>query len=67
MQDPLAEGVAIIGMSDRFPGAGSVAEFWQNQLRGFEAVSRVRVEHLEIPDTTQLAKQPYVHARGIPG
>ncbi|WP_426424818.1 beta-ketoacyl synthase N-terminal-like domain-containing protein [Bradyrhizobium genosp. A] len=30
------EGVAIIGMAGRFPGAGSVAEFWRNQLNGIE-------------------------------
>ena len=31
------EEIAIIGMSCRFPGAGNVAEFWQNLCDGYEA------------------------------
>ena len=30
--DSRLDGVAIIGMSGRFPGAANVAEFWRNQL-----------------------------------
>lgn len=64
-QAPL-EGVAIIGMSGRFPGARSIAEFWQNQLQGIEAISQFTVEELEVADAAELAKQPnYVKARGI--
>ena len=33
-QGAALEGVAIIGMAGRFPGARSVAEFWRNQLEG---------------------------------
>jgi acyl transferase domain-containing protein len=36
--DPPLEGIAIIGMAGRFPGASSVAEFWQNQLNGVESI-----------------------------
>ena len=65
-QEPRLEGVAIIGMAGRFPGAGSVAEFWQNQLRGIESISHFRVEELEVPNATELAKSPnYVKARSI--
>jgi acyl transferase domain-containing protein len=64
-QTPL-EGVAIIGMSGRFPGARSVAEFWQNQLQGIEAISQFTMEELEVANAAELAKQPnYVKARGI--
>ena len=28
------QGVAIIGMAGRFPGAASVAEFWENLIAG---------------------------------
>jgi len=63
---PLLDGVAIIGMSGRFPGARNVSEFWQNQLRGIEAISQFRVEELEVAGATELAKQPnYVRARAI--
>jgi natural product biosynthesis luciferase-like monooxygenase protein len=32
-------GVAIIGMSGRFPGAGSIREFWENLRDGVESIS----------------------------
>ena len=32
-------GVAIIGMAGRFPGAHNVREFWQNLLAGKETIS----------------------------
>jgi acyl transferase domain-containing protein/acyl carrier protein len=33
------EGIAIIGMTGRFPGAKNTAEFWQNLCDGMEAIS----------------------------
>ncbi len=66
MQGPLLQGVAIIGMAGRFPGAQSVAEFWRNQLDGVEAISHFRVEELEVPNATELVQDPnYVRARSI--
>ena len=41
------EGVAIIGMAGRFPGAAGVAEFWRNQLDGVESISFFPPEELE--------------------
>jgi acyl transferase domain-containing protein len=65
-QSPLLEGVAIIGMAGRFPGAQSVAEFWRNQLNGVEAISHFRVDELEVPNAEELSKDPnYVRARSI--
>jgi amino acid adenylation domain-containing protein len=32
-------GVAIIGMSGRFPGAGSIEEFWNNLCAGVESIT----------------------------
>src|SRR6266404_6982716 len=65
-QEPRLDGVAIIGMAGRLPGAQSIAEFWQNQLNGIEAISHFRVEELEIPNATQLAQQPnYVRSRSV--
>src|SRR5579872_5096617 len=64
--NPLLEGVAIIGMAGRFPGARSVAEFWRNQIAGIESISQFRVEDLEIPNAAQVSKDPtYVRARSI--
>ena len=65
-QDRLIEGVAIVGMAGRFPGAKNVAEFWRNQLRGIESISRFTVEELEVPNREQLSALPnYVRARSI--
>ena len=65
-QGPLVSGVAIIGTAGRFPGAGSVAEFWRNQLNGIEGISHFRVEDLEIPGAADVARDPhYVRSRSI--
>jgi acyl transferase domain-containing protein len=37
-------GIAIIGMSGRFPGAGNVDEFWRNLAGGVDAIRRARPE-----------------------
>jgi len=63
---PLLEGVAIVGMAGRFPGARSVPEFWRNQLAGIEAISAFRIEELEVPNAAELARDTnYVRARSI--
>lgn len=65
-QAPLLEGIAIVGMAGRFPGARSVADFWRNQLAGLEAISHFRVEDLEVPNAAELSKNPdYVRARSV--
>ncbi|GAX38397.1 type I polyketide synthase [Nodularia sp. NIES-3585] len=38
MNNPL-KGIAIVGMAGRFPGAKSVAQFWQNLCDGVESIS----------------------------
>jgi amino acid adenylation domain-containing protein len=53
-------------MAGRFPGAQSVAEFWQNQLNGVEAISHFRVDELEVPNAPELSKDAnYVRARSV--
>jgi amino acid adenylation domain-containing protein len=60
------EGVAIIGMAGRFPGAYSVAEFWRNQLEGIESISHFRLEDLEISNKANVANDPrYIKARSV--
>jgi amino acid adenylation domain-containing protein len=59
-------GIAIIGMSGRFPGASSVAEFWKNQLAGIEAISHFSVGELEVPNRDAVASDPnYIRARSV--
>jgi amino acid adenylation domain-containing protein len=65
-QSPLLEGVAIIGMAGRFPGARCVAEFWQNQVNGREAISQFSATELEVSNGLELSRLPnYVRARGV--
>ncbi len=40
------EGIAIIGMSGRFPGAKDIPSFWQNLCDGVEAISKFTDEKL---------------------
>ena len=59
-------GIAIIGMSGRFPGARNVAEFWSNQLAGIEGISHFTVDELEITDREKVAANPnYIRSRSI--
>ncbi|MCP4653959.1 MAG: SDR family NAD(P)-dependent oxidoreductase, partial [bacterium] len=41
-----SDGVAIIGMGGRFPGAGTVEQLWQNLLAGREAITFFSDEEL---------------------
>jgi len=41
------EGIAIIGMSGRFPGARDLTEFWRNLRDGVESISFFTPEELE--------------------
>jgi acyl transferase domain-containing protein len=62
------EAVAIIGMSGRFPGAGNLAEFWENLRAGRETISRFAADELEPASAREAAlmRDPaYVPARGV--
>jgi len=60
------DGVAIIGMAGRFPGARNVAEFWSNLRSGVESIAHFRPEELEVPNAAQLSRDPnYVSARSF--
>jgi amino acid adenylation domain-containing protein len=62
----LSNALAIVGMSGRFPGARTVAEFWRNQLAGVESIAQFRVEELEVANAAAAAADPsYVRARPI--
>jgi amino acid adenylation domain-containing protein len=61
------DGVAVIGLAGRFPGAGSVDELWENLKAGTESVRFFTDEELAssgVPD--HLVRDPsYVKARGL--
>jgi amino acid adenylation domain-containing protein len=60
------DGIAIIGLAGRFPGARNAAKFWTNLRNGVESISHFRTEELEVRDAARLAQDPsYVKARSI--
>ncbi|MEH2446013.1 MAG: aminotransferase class III-fold pyridoxal phosphate-dependent enzyme [Nostoc sp.] len=64
-QDPI-DGVAIIGMVGRFPGAENVDELWRNLCQGLESTTFFKDEELDPSIDPNLCKDPsYVKARGI--
>jgi amino acid adenylation domain-containing protein len=60
-------GVAVIGMSGRFPGAGSIDEFWENLKNGVESISFFSDEELTtLGIAKNLLNHPtYVKAKGV--
>ncbi|HLP58595.1 MAG TPA: beta-ketoacyl synthase N-terminal-like domain-containing protein, partial [Candidatus Deferrimicrobium sp.] len=66
---PLNEGmdIAVVGMAGRFPGAGSINEFWNNLKEGVESISFFMEEELrEAGVSPEYLHDPnYVKAWGI--
>jgi len=68
MQEDRYEGIAIIGMAGRFPGAESIEEFWANLIAGKESVSFFDDAELAASglDPAELRRRGhYVAARGL--
>ncbi len=68
MTESISEGVAIIGMTGRFPGAANVDLFWRNLIAGVESISTFTDEELAATgcDVAALKKEPgYIAARGV--
>ncbi|MCI5044043.1 MAG: type I polyketide synthase [Aquisalinus sp.] len=62
------EGIAIVGMSGRFPGAPDVEAFWQNIKESRESITMFDPAELEIPmpDQADTSEQgDYVCAKGM--
>ena len=62
------DGVAIVGLAGRFPGARSVDEFWANLVEGRESISSFADEELDPAGAEEMSarRQPgYVRSRGI--
>lgn len=64
--DSALDGIAIIGLSCRVPGADSVEQFWQNLCNGIESISRFSKEELAADGVpaAQLEQSDYVRAAG---
>ncbi|PMB21448.1 type I polyketide synthase [Fischerella thermalis] len=65
--DTSMDGIAIIGISGRFPGANNIAEFWQNLQAGIESISQLTDEEILSAgvDSSCLDDSNYVKASGV--
>ena len=66
--NPNVNGVAIIGLSGRFPGASNVLEFWQNLVNGVDSISDFSDEQLAaagLPVVQLRQDSNWVTARGV--
>lgn len=60
------DGIAVIGMAGRFPGADNVKELWENLVQGKETTSFFKREELDPSIDPDIVNDPsYVAARGI--
>jgi amino acid adenylation domain-containing protein len=60
------DGVAIVAMAGRFPGARSVEEFWRNLCEGKESITFFAPEALDPSIPSGERNDPaYVRARGV--
>ena len=59
--------IAVIGMAGRFPGAGSVTEFWHNLRRGEESIVDLSAAELTAAgvSTAALANPTYVRRAAL--
>jgi len=65
--EPL-DGIAVIGLAGRFPGARTIAEFWRLLQSGVESISRFEPGALEasaVENPDDVNDPRYVPARGI--
>ncbi|BAZ20907.1 beta-ketoacyl synthase [Kalymmatonema gypsitolerans NIES-4073] len=67
MHNDALEGIAIIGMAGRFPGANSIEEFWHNLRDGVESISNFTDEELISSgiDPAVLSDPNYVKVGGV--
>ncbi|WP_419194452.1 HAD-IIIC family phosphatase [Novipirellula herctigrandis] len=53
-----SDGIAVIGMAGRFPGADNVAQFWENLINGVNSITEISDEELNLPPDSPLRKHP---------
>jgi phthiocerol/phenolphthiocerol synthesis type-I polyketide synthase E len=61
------EGIAIIGMAGRFPGARDLSEYWRNLQGGVEAITFFTDEELKEAgvDPVRLSAPNFIKAKGV--
>ncbi|ARU63631.1 hypothetical protein CBW65_23395 [Tumebacillus avium] len=66
-ENQLLEGIAIVGMSGRFPGSKNIAEFWAHLQNGDETITEFTEEELKAAgvDSDLLQDPQYVKRGGL--
>ena len=60
----LSDGIAVIGMAGKFPGAPNLDAFWENLRTGVESITHFSEQELEV--SRRISDNPqYIRARGI--
>ncbi len=60
----LSDGIAVVGMAGKFPGAPNLAAYWENLRNGVESITHFAPGELEV--SSAISDNPtYVRARGI--
>ena len=63
---PYNDGVAIIGLAGRFPGASTIDKLWSNLCEGSESITFFEKEAIHPSIDTTIRDNPnYIRARGI--
>jgi phthiocerol/phenolphthiocerol synthesis type-I polyketide synthase E len=60
----LSDGIAVIGMAGKFPGAPNLAAYWENLRNGVESITHFAPDEIEAPAAVRENPQ-YVRARGV--
>jgi phthiocerol/phenolphthiocerol synthesis type-I polyketide synthase E len=65
--DAASQGIAVVGLAGRFPGAPSPAAFWRNLQGGVESISFFSLAELAAAgvEPGALADEHYVRAKGV--
>ncbi|HEX6290021.1 MAG TPA: amino acid adenylation domain-containing protein [Herpetosiphonaceae bacterium] len=61
---PDLDGIAIIGMAGRFPGARNIRQFWENLCGGVESLTWLADDEIESPPSTTSTLK-YVNAAAV--
>ncbi|MEM7356273.1 MAG: beta-ketoacyl synthase N-terminal-like domain-containing protein, partial [Acidobacteriota bacterium] len=66
-EQPAAEGIAIVGMAGRFPGAEDLRRFWRNLAEGVESIVVLSRDELLAAgaDPAEIDAPGYVPAGGL--
>lgn len=59
------DGIAVIGMACRFPGASNVERYWRNLREGRESIVFMTADELELPWRSLAQKPGFVAAAAI--